>query len=250
MIKTLIPLIMITAAAFGNPAPGVSIVMVDDSKAYPSNSIATPSDLQLIRNELTPLALQAAQALQTSTGAYSIAASAYNSIKFIGTSNIVTSTAYITSIGAQASAGTSQVIRVHSMQIQGSPVTNIHLVATFDKLQTISPTVDWRSTLSAGGSSTDWAIVTGVTCSWPSIVSAPGADTPFAYSFDVPAPSPTTAMFRILSLDDGGGGSGLFFLFYNRLDVDGRTGWTGTIVDNHGHSIEIKGGIAANPFGE
>lgn len=250
MIKTLIPLIMITAAAIGNPAPGASIVMVDDTKAYPSNSIATPTDLQLIRNELTPLTTEAAQAFNASVLAHDIATAAYDSIRFIGSSNIVTSTAYITSIGSQASAGTNQVIRTHSMRLDGSPVTNIHLVATFDKMQTISPAIDWRSSLSADGSSTPWAVITNATCSWPVTVSAPGVDTPFVYAFDIPAPGSRTAMFRILSLDDGGGGSGLFFLFYNRLDVNGRTGWTGTITDNHGTVIEIQGGIAATPFGE
>jgi len=241
-------LLIITAAA--NPPPGRSIVMVDDAVAYPTNSIATPSELQQLTAQLTPLAAKSTAAFDNSVNAITLAGDAYDSIRFIDASNIVSSTAYITSIGAQTSAGTSQVIRVYSMRLDGSPVTNIHLVATFDKLQTVSPAVDWRSSLSTGGTSTGWAVITNVTCSWPSTVSAPGASTPFVYSFDVPAPSPATAMLRVLSLDDGGGGSGLYFLFYNRLDVNGRTGWTGTLTDNNGTAIEIVGGIAAQPFGE
>lgn len=236
---------------FGDPpAPGSAIVMVDDDQAYPSNSIALPSDLQLLRQELAPLHTEASTAWQTAGSALDLSQQAYDSIRFIDASNIVSSTAYVTSVGAQASAGTNQVIRILSMQVQGSPVTNIHLVATFDKLQTVSPKVDWRSSLTSAGGSSDWAVITNITCSWPTTVSAPGATTPFVYSFDVPAPSPSTAMFRVLSMDDGGGGTGLYFLIYNFVSVNGRVGWTGTIEDNNGTVIDIKGGIAAAPFAE
>jgi len=236
--------------AAANPPPGSAIVMVDDTTAYPSNSIATPSALQLITNELTPLVAQASLAWTTSSAAHALAAEAYDSIRFINADNIVESTAYITSIGSQSSAGTNQLIKVYSMRLDGSPVTNIHLVATFDKFQSISPAVDWRSSLTADGGSTDWTVITNVVCSWPTTVSAPGALTPFIYSFDVPAPSGTTAMFRILSMDDGGGGTGLYFLFYNFISVNGRIGWTGTLVDNNGTEVHIQGGIAAALFSE
>ncbi|MDD2241145.1 MAG: hypothetical protein PHI93_10900 [Kiritimatiellae bacterium] len=238
------------AILLANPPPGAAIVMVDDERAYPSNSIALPSHLQQLQQQLTPLYSQAVNAWQQSGAALDIAQQAYDSIRFIDASNIVSSTAYITSIGSQQSAGTNQLIKIYSMRLDGDPITNIHLIATFDKLQTVSPAVDWRSSLTANGSSTGWAAITNVTCSWPTTVSLPGADTPFIYSFDVPAPSPAKAMFRILSMDDGGGGTGLYFLFYNFISVNGRVGWTGTLVDNNGTQIEIKGGIAAEPFSE
>jgi hypothetical protein len=239
-----------TASAATAPLPGTAIVMVDDTTAYPSNSIATPSALQLIRSELTPLDTEAAIAFTNGAAAFDQASAAYDSIRFIDASNIVESTAYITSVGAQSSAGTNQVIKIYSMTAQGSPVTNLHLIATFDKLQTVSPAVDWRASLTSSGGSADWAVITNVTCSWPTTITGTGADTPFVYSFDVPAPSPTTAMFRILSMDDGGSGTGLYFLIYNFVSVNGRVGWTGTIEDNDGTTIDIVGGIAAAQFSE
>lgn len=235
---------------FGNPDPGRAIVMVDETTAYPSNSIATPSELQQLSNQIGPLDTKSTAAFNKSVGAYDFSEYAYNAIRFIDSSNIVVSTAYVPSVGTPASAGTNQTIRVYSMTASGEPTTNIHIVATFDKLQTVAPAVDWRGALTSGGAPGGWSTLTNIVCSWPDTVEAQGAETPFVYSFDIPAPAGTAAFFRVVSLDDGGAGSGYYFLVYNFISINGRAGWTGTATADDGTEIEFVGGLAVEPFSE
>lgn len=239
--------IAITATAAPAPAPGAAIVMVDNTTAYPTNSIATPSELQLLQQQLTPLAAEATTAINASISARSLAEDAYNSIRFIDSSNIVVSTAYIPSVGTPASAGTNQTIRIHSMRTDGSPVTNIHIIATFDKLQTLQPTIDWRASLTTSTPG-DWIALTNVVCSWPATVPAPGIETPFVYSFDIPAPNPGNAFIRVISLDSGGAGSGYYFLIYNYISINGRRGWSGQTRANDNTLLDFVGGLCVEPF--
>lgn len=218
------------------------VVMSDGTKAYPSNSVATPAQVNAISVELAPLADSAAADHTLATNADVLARAAYDDVRFISSPNIVSSTAYIQSVGAQASAGTNQIIRIHSLRPDGSPVTNLYLVATFDKLQTVSPAVDFRYVFTQGGTNTVWASATTAVCSWPTLISDPTVtNSTYIYSFNVPVPGVASCFFRVLSHDDGGSGSGYYFLVYNFITVNGRNGLTADI-EGVGH---YEGGILA-----
>lgn len=252
MIKSITLALLIAALALAQqpPPPGRSIVMVDNTTAYPTNAIATPSELAQLQDQLTPLAAEAATAFNQAVTAHDTATAAYDSIRFIDAPNIVVSTAYVPSVGTPASAGTNQVIRIHSMSTSGNPITTIHVIATFDKLQTLPPVIDWRASLTTSGSPTAWQPLANVTCSWPATVAAPGVNTPFVYSFDIPAPDPGNAFIRVLSVNSGGAGSGFYFLVYNFISINGRRGWTGTATANDSSTVQFIGGLAVQPFAE
>jgi hypothetical protein len=219
--------------------------MTDGVAAFPSNSVATPAQLSQVSDALAPLSEACAASRVSATNAAAVASAAYDAIRFVDAPSVVTSAAYIQSVGAQASAGTNQVIRIHSLQAQGSPVTNLHLIGTFDKLQTVAPTIDYRYLLTQGGTNTVWASATNAACSWPATVAdATVTNGAYIYSFDLPVAASASAFFRIVSRDDGGSGSGFYFLVYNFISVNGRVGRTADI-EGVGH---YEGGILAAPL--
>ena len=248
MIRPVLSVLCLLASVLtltANPPAGRTLIMSDGTKAYPSNSVATPAQVSSVADQLDPLSSQAATARSLAEGAAGLSVAAYDSVRFMDASNIVSSTAYIQSVGAQASAGTNQVIRIHSLLLMGSPTTNLHLIATFDKLQTVAPTVDFRQRFTQGGTNTVWASTTNTVCSWPATVTDNTVtNSAYIYSFDVPVPALESCFFRVLSRDDGGSGSGFYFLVYNYISVNGRIGRTGD-VEGVGH---YEGGILAAPL--
>lgn len=234
------------------PAPGSAWMMSDGDKVYPTNSAATPTQIQSLQSTQTTLSGRVASTYAISTGAVDAANSALDVVRHINQDDIVVSQVFVTSIGSQSAANSNQIIKILGFLASGSPVTNIHVIGEFDQLQTTRPGLDWRSSLSSlGESSSEWLALDDVVCSWPSVVAHPNATQPFVYSFDVPIIGAPASMFvRVISHDDGGAGSGFYFIIYNGLIINGRMGQTITLVDDAGGTNDFISGILCRPLEE
>jgi len=234
------------------PSIGSAWMMSDGSKVYPTNSAATPSQIQSLQTAQDALSSQVEVVYSVSTGAVARANEALEVVEFINQDDIVVSQVFVNSVGAPAAAGTNQVINILGLSLSGYPLTNISVVVEFDQLQTTSPGLDWRTTLSeSGNSGSTWLAVTNSTCSWPSTVSHPSAVYPFIYRFNVPVVGAPASLFvRAISHDDGGAGSGFYFIIYNGLIINGRMGRTATIIDDAGGTNEFVTGLLVRPLEE
>jgi hypothetical protein len=71
-----------------------------------------------------------------------------------------------------------------------------------------------------------------------------------AYLFTIPKPTNTSAFFRVVDNSTGASGSGLYWLVFGGIVVDGQMGLTGTItniVNSVTNTYQIRGGIVVNP---
>lgn len=227
------------------PALNSAWMMSDGDNVYPTNSAATPSQITVLRNAQLDLSFKADAVYNTSTGAVTKANEAMGVVTFANQADIVVSQVFVTSVGTPAAASSNQVIKILGFVPTGSPVTNVRVIAEFDQLQTTRPGLDWRSTLSTGGvSGSEWATSTNTITSWPASVSHPDATSPFVYSFDLPVLGAPSSMFvRAISNDNGGAGSGFYFIIYNGIIINGRMGATRLIVDDTGATNTFVSGL-------
>lgn len=227
------------------PVAGSAWMMSDGDNVYPTNSAATPTQVEAVKAAQVTLSARVDDGYANCTNALAQADAALDVVKFANQDDIVVSEVFITSIGSPAAAGTNQIINILGFTVSGAPVTNIHVIAEFDQLQTSEPGLDWRSALTADGESdSDWLALTNVACSWPTTVEHVDAVYPFVYSFDVPVVgAPETLFVRVISHDDGGAGSSYYFIISNGLIINGHMGRSATIVDDAGGTNTFEAGL-------
>lgn len=215
------------------------VVLIDDNGATrPAQSIATPGQVTSATEEATTTRAAAAAVEAPATNALTIATAAYGRTALYSTNFVVTSTVYVQSIGGVPYDPSNQTIRVHSLAVVG---TNVTIVGTMAQEPLIAPVLDWRQKLNTGAWTNISATVTEVA------VPAGVTNAVTAYQFTLPKPSITNAFFRIVDNSTGASGSGLYWLVYGGITVDGRDGWTGSITNNVGAVYTIRGGIVVNP---
>lgn len=218
------------------------VVLIDDSgNTRPTQSIATPGQVSTatVAAEAT---LTEAQALQASaTSAQAIANAALLRTALYSTNYTVTSTVYVQSIGGVPYDASNQTINVYSVNVID---TNVVIVGTVKQVPLVTPILDWRQSLDGGA----WSNITATVAQ----VDLPSGVTNAvrAYSFTLPKPSNTSAFFRIVDNSTGASGSGLYWLVFGGITVDGQRGMTGSITNIVGavtNTYQIRGGIVVNP---
>jgi hypothetical protein len=242
MIRTIaILLLPITLCAATTNELG-NIVLINDAGAtQPAQSIATPGQVTTATDS-AGAALAEAQSLQgTASNALVIATAAAARTALYSTNFVVTSTVYVQSIGGVPYDPSNQTIRVQSISVVG---TNVQIVATVAQEPLVTPVIDWRQSLNGGAWSNRTATVQTTTI--PAGVTNAAA----AYLFTIPKPTNTSAFFRVVDNSTGASGSGLYWLVFGGIVVDGQMGLTGTItniVNSVTNTYQIRGGIVVNP---
>jgi hypothetical protein len=215
------------------------IVLINDSgDTRPAQSIATPGQVQTATTT-AEATLTEAQSLQaTASAAQATANAAFGRTALYSTNYTVTSTVYVQSIGGVPYDPSNQTIRVYSVQVVS---TNVEIVATVKQVPLVVPILDWRQSLNGGA----WSNVTATV----SEVAIPEEveDAERAYKFVLPKPSNVSAFFRVVDNSTGASGSGLYWLVFGGIYVDGHKGWTGSITNNTGGVFHVRGGAVVNP---
>ena len=227
-----------TAMAATTKAVG-NVVLIDAAgNTRPAQSIATPGQVQSATTTAEATLVEAQTLQAAATAAQSTANTALGRTALYSTNYVVTSTVYVQSIGGVPYDPSNQTIRVHSVQIVS---TNVEIIATVKQIPLVVPVLDWRQSLNGGA----WSNITAAV----SEVDIPEGieDAERAYKFMLPRPSNVSAFFRVVDNSTGASGSGLYWLVFGGIYVDGKKGWTGAITNNVGGVFQVRGGAVVNP---
>jgi hypothetical protein len=218
------------------------IVLINDAGATrPANSIATPAQVEAATGSADAARTAAQQAQSTADFAKAVAQAASNRIYLFSSNYVVTSTVYVQSIGGVPYDPSNQVMTVRSVTLSD---TSVVVLATCSQVPLTPPALDWRQSLKGGA----WSNVAATVAA----AQIPGGITnaAAAYTFTVPRPAASTAFFRVKDNSTGASGSGLYWLVFGGIYVDGHRGRYGAITNAVGSTTNVyllKGGIVVEP---
>jgi hypothetical protein len=215
------------------------VVLINDAgDTRPAQSIATPGQVTTATSAAAATLTEAQATAALATNAQALASAAYGRTSLYSTNYVVTSTVYVQSIGGVPYDPSNQTIRVYSINIVS---TNVVIVGTLAQEPLVTPVLDWRQSLNGGA----WTNISATAVE----VAVPGGVTNAvtAYQFTLPKPSLTSAFFRIVDNSTGASGSGLYWLVFGGIYVDGQAGMTGALTNNVGAVYQVRGGIVVNP---
>jgi len=202
----------------------------DGVTTVPANSIATPG-------QVSNVTVTAEDAYTVATNFSSRAEACVEKLRAYSTNSIVTSTVYVQSIGGVPYDPSNQTINVRSFVVT---TTNVSILATVKQTPLVPPALDWRTALSGGA----WSNVTATvaTTDIPAGVTNAAA----AYLFTLDKPGTGSAFFRIVDNSIGASGSGLWWVVFGGIAVDGKMG-ANCIVTNGTDELRFVGGILVEP---
>jgi hypothetical protein len=236
MIRSIVMLIAVAALrSLANPIPGSAWLMTDGVEVYPSNTVATPAQVSQVEGTAT-------EARGVAEAAAAMAAACASKVELFSSNYVVTSTVYVQSVGAVAYDPSNQTMRVIGLS---ATATNLVIVATVAQLPLVPPALDWRQTLGSGGA---WSSVTATVQSVDVPEGATNAVA--AYAFTLARPDGGSAYFRVVDNSTGASGSGLYWVVFGGLVVDGHKGASGTITNVVGSVTNFYrkvGGIIVEP---
>lgn len=217
------------------------VVLINDAgQTRPANSIATPAQVTDITESSGEVKNTAEALLETATAADTTANGARASAYLYSSNYVVTSTVYVQSIGGVPYDSSNQTINVYAPVLTA---TNVSIVATVKQTPLTTPVLDWRVSLNGGAWSNIAATVTATDI--PAGVTNAAA----AYLFTLPR-TQASAFYRVVDNSTGASGSGLYWLVYGGIFVDGKRGVYGAITNAVGASTNVylvKGGIIVEP---
>lgn len=220
--------VLISLSAFA--AREVVQIADDGVTTIPPNSIATPG-------QVSNVTVTAEDAYNTATNFSSRAEACVEKMREYSTNFVVTSTVYVQSIGGVPYDPSNQTITVHSF-LAGD--TEVSLVATVKQTPLVPPVLDWRVALSGGAWSNIAATVQ--TTDIPEGVTNAAA----AYLITLPRPDAGSSFFRVVDNSTGASGSGLWWVVFGGIAVDGKMG-ANCIVTNGTDELRFVGGILVEP---
>lgn len=212
---------------------GSAVLIAQDGTTIPSNTVATPS-------QVDALGADAEAARDTSTNVQAHVEACADKVRLYSTNYVVTSTVYVQSIGGVPYDASNQVVRIIAVQ---PSATNVEITATVRNEPLVSPALDWRAALNTGAWSNVSATATEI--SVPAGVTNAAA----AYKFTIPLPG-SNAFFRVVDNSTGVSGSGLWWIVWGGITVDGRRGLSGSVTNVIGNVTNVHqfvGGILAEP---
>lgn len=210
---------------------GDAVLIAPDGSTIPPNTIATPA-------QVDALDTTAGEVHAAATNIEDRAAACVDKVRLYSTNYVVTSTVYVQSIGGVPYDPSNQTIRVHSLTADAESVT---ILATVAQAPLVTPALDWRSALNAGAWSNATATVAEVD------VPAGVTNAVKAYEFTLDRPDTAgSAFFRVVDNSSGASGSGLWWVVFGGISVDGQLGLTRTVT-NGVDELRFVGGILVEP---
>jgi hypothetical protein len=234
-------LLLGTANAATTNEIGKVVLINDAGQTRPAQSIATPAQVTALTEASSNTLASATAIADPAINALAIAQAAFDRTTLYSTNFHVTSTVYVQSIGGVPYDPSNQTIRVYSVALVS---TNVVITGTLAQDPLVDPVLDWRQSFNGGAWSNITATVTEVDI--PAGVTNAAA----AYQFTLPKPHNTQAFFRIVDNSTGASGSGLYWLVFGGIYVDGRKGATTTLTNVVGsvtNTWPVVGGIVVDP---
>lgn len=206
----------------------------DGTETIPPRSIATPAQVQQAQ-------IAAAGTLAAATNLQARVNALEEQCSRLGTNIVVTSTAYIRSIGGVAYNPDLQTIRITDLELDGD---DIRITGIVTQTPLTPPVLDWRASLVDGG----WTNISATVAEVDLPVSLPDPPAKMtwkkAYQFTLPRPAGTSgAFFRVIDNSSGASGSGLYWLVFGGVMVNGIPGLTTTATTDDHTTLKFIGGV-------
>lgn len=236
-MKITAAIIMLTFGAFAAATTNYVVQISTDGKTtIPPNTIATPG-------QVTVAASAASNAKSTADEALAAALDVSGTVGLYSTNYVVTSTVYVQSIGGVPYDVSNQVINVQSISVTPE---DISIVATVRQTPLVPPALDWRVTLSTNNVWSNIVANVAVTDIPQGVTNAAAA-----YLFTLDRPDSGSAFFRVVDNSTGASGSGLWWVVFGGITVDGHAGLTGSVT-NDTDVMKFVGGILVEdePWGQ
>jgi len=218
------------------------VVLVNDAgDTRPAQSIATPGQVSTATSTAEATRTEAQALYAAATNAQAAANAALARTAQYSTNYVVTSTVYVQSIGGVPYDASNQTVRIYSVAIMD---TNVVIIATVRQVPLVNLVLDWRQSVDGSAWSNRFAAVAQVA------LPAGVTNAVRAYSFTLPKPSGVQAFFRIVDNSTGASGSGLYWLVFGGITVDGHAGANCTITNvvvGATNYFNVVGGIVVNP---
>lgn len=202
----------------------------DGITTVPANSIATPA-------QTSNATVTAQDAYNTATGFSSRAEICTAKIRTYGTNYVVTSTVYVQSIGGVPYDPSNQTIRIQNFSATS---TNISIIATVKQTPLFPPALDWRVALSGGA----WSNIAATVAT--TVIPEGVTNAAAAYLITLPKPGSSSSFFRVVDNSTGASGSGLWWVVFGGITVDGKLGATRSVT-NGADVCSFVGGILVEP---
>ena len=230
-MKLITAIIMTACGALAAATNYVVQINADGTQTMPPHTIATPA-------QVDALGATAGEVHAAATNIEDRAATCVDKVRLYGSNYVVTSTVYVQSIGGVPYDPSNQTVRVHSLTADAESVT---ILATVRQTPLVTPALDWRAALNAGAWSNATATVAEVD------VPAGVTNAVKAYAFTLDRPDTAgSAFFRVVDNSTGASGSGLWWVVFGGIAVDGQIGLTG-VVTNGVDELRFVGGILVEP---
>lgn len=228
MRKTLIIALLAACAACAETVVSRNYIVqvAEDGSTIPPQTVATPE-------QVAALASEAADVYYGATNILARATECADAVRLFSTNYLVTSTVYVQSIGGVPYDPSNQTITVHGFT---ATTEDVQVVATVRQLPLVPPALDWRVALASGSWSNISAEVESVS------IPAGATNAVAAYRFTLPRPVGGSAFFRVVDNSSGASGSGLWWVVFGGITVDGKRGYTGLVGD-----YRYVGGILVEP---
>jgi len=222
----------LVCAVCANAAVTNWVVQVDDAgNTIPPNTIATPQQVEALDGKAADVHTASANLTERT-------ASCADRVRLYGSNYVVTSTVYVQSIGGVPYDPSNQTIRVHSLTADAESVT---IIGTVKQTPLVPPVLDWRTAINAGEWSNATATVQEVA------IPAGVTNAVKAYEFTLDRPDTAgSAFFRVVDNSTGASGSGLWWVVFGGIAVDGQLGLTRTVT-NGVDELRFVGGILVEP---
>lgn len=222
----ILTLFLLPLALFSQPLR--EVVQIDEhGNTIPKNSIATPA-------QITTLTGKAESSYTIATNVRARVEQCEAKVKNLSTNLVVTSTVYVQSVGGIRYDPSLQTLVIRAMDFVNNGA-DIEIVATVAQTPLVVPTVDWRIQLTG---ESEWENVQATVLEVPIPAGVDPSTVTQAYSFTFPKPPNSSSFFRIVDNSTGVSGSGLYWLVYGAIWVDGMEGYTGWIGEHR-----CQGGI-------
>lgn len=236
MQRTLFTLALLAAfAARADRLVGTAVLVSPDGSVSPTGTVATTS-------EVADIAADTDAVRTVSTNIQQRAESCADKVRLYSTNYVVTSTVYVQSIGGVPYDPSNQVVRLHALAVTD---TNVQVTVTVKQIPLVTPTLDWRATLGTSG------VWSNMTASASQIAVPEGVtNAAAAYLYTFPRPSQSALFLRAVDNSTGASGSGLWWIVFGGITVDGRRGLSGSVTNVVGSVTNVHtfvGGILAEP---
>ena len=206
----------------------------DGTETIPPKSIATPHQVQQAEG-------RAASSLQVAANLESRVTALEEQCARLGTNLIVTSTCYVKSIGGVAYNPDLQFIRVVDLKVDGN---DLEIIGIVTQIPLTPPALDWRVKLDKDDT---WSNISATVdeVTMPANLPDPPKDMTWrkAYRFRLPRPDGNSSFFRIVDNSSGASGSGLYWVVFGAIVVDGKVGKTVVLYDDNNTKMTFQGGV-------